>query len=108
MTTATISINPAIVTNAAGTFYTTSEGYVQGTVQNDPAVRNQLAAGIVSLSATAPMWGGLAITESLPVSGVEASSVFSVLAPATALANITGWTVFDQAAAMILSPQSPV
>jgi hypothetical protein len=108
MTTASISINPAIVTNAAGTFYTSSEGYVQGTVLNDPAVRYQLAAGIVSPSASAPMWGGMAITESLPTAGTEASSVTSVLALATALANLTGWTVFDQSSAMISSAQSPV
>lgn len=109
-----IAINPALMTVAAGSFFVTSEGYIAGFALDDPALRNEICAGIVSPSATAPMWGGEAITESLPTAPTEpeassglADSVTSVLALATAETNITGFTVFNQSAAMYQSPQSP-
>lgn len=102
------TVNPQLQTNAAGSFSTTIEGYVQGTALNDPAVRNHLAAGVVGPTVTNPMWGGEGITDSAPVAGTEASSVFSVLTLATSQANLTGFTVFDQAHSMVNSPQSPV
>lgn len=103
-----ISINPALVTNAPGLFSLTTEGYVQGTALNDPAVRNELVSGVIAPATTTPMWGGEAITDSLWTAGVESSSIGSVLALATAAANITGFTVFDQSSAMYSTPQSPV
>ncbi len=104
----TISINPGLVTNAAGFFYATSEGYVQGTTLDNPVSRFYLSQGVVNPSATSPMWGGIGITDSLPTPGTESGSVGHVLALATSATNLTGFTVFDQATAMIQSPQSPV
>lgn len=103
-----ITINPALVTNAPGTFFTTSEGYVQGTALDNPVARFYLSQGIVATNATSPMWGGMGITDSLTTPGTEASAIGSVLTLATAAANLTGFTVFDQATAMIQSAQSPV
>lgn len=102
-----LTINPALMTNAAGGFTASSEGYVQGFALDDPSVRNELVAGIVSPSATSPMWGGMAVTESLPTAGTEADSVGSILTLATSQANVTGFTVFNQSAAMYQSAQSP-
>lgn len=102
-----ITINPALMTNALGGFAVSSEGYVQGFALDDPAIRNELAAGIVSPAAANPIWGGSGITESLPTAGTEADSVGSILALATAQANLTGFTVFNQSAAMLQSAQSP-
>jgi hypothetical protein len=102
-----ITINPVLVTNAAGTFYTSSTGYVQGVLLDDPVTRFKLNSGIVSSSATAPMWGGEGITESLTTAGTEADEIGSVLLLATSEANLTGFTVFNQATAMVQSPQSP-
>jgi hypothetical protein len=104
----TMSINPQQMTNAAGTFYKSSKGGWQGMFMADPAIRNELKSGIVAPTQTAPLWGGMAITESLPTTGAEASEVGSVLALATDVANLTGFTVFDQSHAMINSPESPV
>ena len=39
-----ISLNPISTQNAAGTFNTTSDGYIQGVYLDDPALRNELAA----------------------------------------------------------------
>lgn len=103
-----IVLNPLIQTNAPGMFKLTSKGYVQGTTQNDAAVRNELISGILLPTATAPIWGGCGITESLTTAGTEASELGSVLALATAQTNLTGFTVFDQSHALIQTPQSPV
>ena len=103
-----ITINPALVTNAPNTFYATSEGYVQGVQLDDPTRRFNLNSGIVGPAVTTPMWGGEGITESLYTAGTEAPQIGGVLTLATSQANLTGWTVFNQATAMIQSPQSPV
>lgn len=103
-----ISINPAQVTNAPGLFSVTTDGYVQGTALSDPAIRNQLVQGLVAPGVTVPLYGGMGITESIvnPLDGN--SAIGSELTLATAVANLTGFTVFDQSTAMYNSPQSPV
>lgn len=103
-----ITLNPALVTNAPGTFAVSSDGFVQGTMEDDPVTRFALASGIVSTSATSPMWGGVGITDSLANPSTVSQSLRSVLALATSQANLTGFTVFNQATAMIQTPQSPV
>lgn len=103
-----ITINPQQITNAAGTFTISSDGGMQGMFIDDPAIRNELVSGIVSPAQSTPLWGGMGITENLTTSGQEAASIGSVLALASAEANLTGFTVFNQSHAMINSPQSPV
>lgn len=103
-----VSFNPALVTNAPGLFKVSSRGYVQGVALDDPSVRNWLVSGVVAPAASNPMWGGEAITESLVTPNVQANEIGSVLSLATAQANLTGFTVFNQSLAMIQSTQSPV
>jgi len=104
-----ISINPQIVTNAPNTFYVSSGGGVQGTIADDPvSLVGRLRSGIVGLGVTTPMWGGEAVTVSLYTAGSEAPEINAVLTLASAEANINGFTVFNQATAMIQTPQSPV
>jgi hypothetical protein len=121
MASPSISINPATQTNFAGTFFVNSEGYTQGDALDDPNNRFNLRKGIVSPSASQPMWGGLAINEALAGSGTfavggsnnPAGNLQSILTPGTSIsagnsAAITGFTVFNQATAMIQSAQSRV
>lgn len=119
MASPSVAFNPAIQTNFAGTFAVSSEGYQQGDAQDDPSIRNELRRGIVDPAATLPMWGGLAISESLLAGGIgvgttnPAGSLQSKLVPATNVtantaANLTGFTVFNQATAMLVSAQSRV
>lgn len=107
-----ITINPLLTTNAAGTFSTTSEGVIQGTAWNDPAVRNELAGGVLSNAETLPMWGGVAIFENIPgLTNGPSPSLGGVVGRATSITGATaimGFSVFDQAHAMINTPQSPV
>jgi hypothetical protein len=119
MTTANIGINPALQTAFAGSFFVSSEGYTQGDALDDPAIRFSLRRGIVISTATVPMWGGLAISETLPSGTVGVGSTSpsgnlqSILAPATsasagAAGCLTGFTVFNQATAMVQTAQSRV
>lgn len=102
-----ISFNPQLTTVASGSFNIETTGYIQGTALQDPAVRFELAGGVVASTETVPMWGGIAVTENVP--GLNpGNSLGGSVARATAETNITGWTVFDQNHAMINFPQSPV
>jgi hypothetical protein len=103
-----ITINPGQVTNALGSFFASSEGYVAGTALADPANRFELNQGMVGLAVTTPIWGGVGITESVGNPANESLSMGSVIIAATSQANLTGFAVFDQATAMIQSAQSPV
>jgi len=113
---AQITINPLLTSNAAGTFNTQSDGYVQGTALDQPAVRNSLAGGYLSTTALLPMWGGVGITELVPETGVLLPNKSlggkvdraSVIGSAGVSGSLTGFSVFDQNHAAINSPQSPV
>lgn len=119
--TASITLQPNVQTNFAGTFFSTSDGYTQGDALDDAAIRFSLRKGIVSPSATNPMFGGLAISESMspgltggafPFTG-ESDELQSILAAATNVTGgsagcYTGFTVFNQATALVQTAQSRV
>jgi len=123
---ASVTINPLATTNAASTFLTSSAGFIQGTALDSPAVRYELAGGILAASETLPMWGGVGVSEAIPglatnpivnlggqitratnVSGGFSGAAATPTGPGT-VGNLTGFSVFDQDYAMINSPQSPV
>lgn len=107
---ASIAFNPYVTTNAAGSFNVSSEGYIQGTLLDNPVELFKIAGGIVSTAETIPMWGGIAITEDIPnlATGNPADVLGGVIARSTTVANTTGFTVFNQAHSMLQTPQSPV
>lgn len=102
-----VSFNPNLTTNAAGSFSVQSEGYVQGTALDDPAIRNELANGVLALTESYPMWGGVAIFENLPNPGFG-NITGPTVGRATAQTNLTGFSVFNQGHAMINWPQNKV
>jgi|SRR6185312_16047658 len=110
---AQISMNPFVTTNAAGSFGVTTTGGIQGTLAQNPTENFRIAGGILAATETLAMYGGIAITELIPtyqtgVPTVPAPALGGVIARATAVANITGWSIFDQNYAMVNTPQSPV
>lgn len=113
---AQITFNPLLTSNAAGTFNTQSDGYIQGTALDQPSVRNSLAGGYLNAAALLPMWGGVGLTENIPETGVLLPSKTlggkvdraSAIGSAGVAGSLTGFSVFDQNHAMINSPQSPV
>jgi hypothetical protein len=112
---ATIANNPYASTNAAGSFNIKSGGLIQGTAYPDPATRYQLAGGLLATTETLPMWGGVGISELVPQSGITKPVVAlgTIVSRAStfvayAAGQLTGFSVFDQAHAMVNTPASPV
>lgn len=112
---ATISFNPVITTTAAGSFNTDAGGLIQGTAFDSPAIRNQLALGVLASTETLPMWGGVGISEALPgLTGGPVIPLGGLITRATAIGSagaagsLTGFCVFDQNFAANTTPQSPV
>lgn len=112
---ASIPFNYLPTTVAAGTFNAQSTGYVQGQWISDPAIRYQLTSGVLASTETLPMWGGVAINETITPNGAGGpdSSLGGLITRATnvtagAAGQITGFSIFDQAYGMAITPQSPV
>lgn len=110
-----MNINPIIQTNAPGSFGVSWDGLVQGTAMPDPAVRFQLAGGVLDLAETAPIWGGVGISENVPANPVANQggpggrvAIADNLTGGATLKTLTGFSVFDQAYGMVNTPQSPV
>jgi hypothetical protein len=112
--TAQISLQPMVTTVAGGLFNTNSNGFTQGDALADPAVTFALAGGVLSTSATTPLWGGVPITELIPTlqNGYYSQpqpgtdSLGSTVTQATASSAPTGIAVYNQAFGGITTPQS--
>lgn len=102
----TVSFNPQLTTSPSNTFLQSTEGYVQGTTLDDTSARMWLLSGVVAASVTQPVWGGMAITEE--VATVNNNALGNSLVLASAVGNVTGFTVFDQAHNMIIMPGNSV
>ncbi|HFN0472833.1 TPA: hypothetical protein ACHB00_005273 [Klebsiella pneumoniae] len=103
---ANLSLNPMATTNAADSFGVQSDGFIQGVALDDPANRFNLASGTVAATETKPLWGGLPVAELLP--GVNSSPRGSIIRRPVSLAELEGFTVFNQAHNGLTTPQSPV
>jgi hypothetical protein len=107
-----LAFNPFTTTNAANSFNTRSQGLIAGTAYDSPNSRFNLVGGIMATSATLPIWGGVGITELLNgATGTVGGSLGNTLDRAPSLTGataLTGFTVFDQAHAMVNFPASPV
>ena len=101
-----ISFNPNLTSAPQGTFSTTTQGYIQGDFVDDPSIRMELAAGILDAAIAQPIWGGMALTELVPITGE--GSLGSTLKLATTPATTTGFSVFTQAYNMIIVPGNSV
>jgi hypothetical protein len=107
-----VAFNPYIQTNAAGMFSIESDGLIVGTAYPDPAARFALSGGTLAAAETLPMFGGVAISENVPFEPSATPHPIvplgGLIARATAAANHTGFSVFDQNYAAVNTPQSPV
>lgn len=97
-----ISFNPMLTSSPYGTFDTSTQGYYQGDFVDDSSSYQYLAGGQIASSVSQPVWGGMAITESVPTIGE--SGLGSALTLASAQGNVTGFTVFTKNGAAILTP----
>ena len=108
MATGIISFNPNVTTSAVGTFLSNTEGYVQGTMLDDPSAQQWITTGQIVSTATVPVWAGLPITETGNVTAGTAANMGPVIAAATAITNITGFTIANQAYNNIITPGNQV
>jgi hypothetical protein len=106
MSATSVAFNPAATTNAAGLFNVQAQGLIQGTYFDDPATRFALSGGVLASTETLAMFGGVGIGEYIPASGLDVRG--SQIKRATAQANLTGFSVFNQNGAAVNSPQSQV
>jgi hypothetical protein len=114
------SFNPYVQTSAAGMFNIESDGFIVGTAMPDPAARFALSGGWLAAAETLPMFGGVAINESVPLERTTSPAtptrpdiaLGGIIARATTLAagagSVTGFCVFDQNYAAVNTPTSPV
>lgn len=102
----TISFNPMLTTVAANTFLVETDGFVQGTFYDDPAMRYQLEGGVFAAAQAHVLWGGLPVSLAVPALG--SNPLGPTVALATTNAGIEGWSMFNQASAMLLTPGSTV
>lgn len=100
-----VSFNPFGTSQPQNTFLSPTQGYVQGTVYDDPTARLELMGGVLASTESVPMWGGRPITEQINVTAAGASDGLGpIVATSTSQALTTGWCVFTQANNMIIVP----
>ena len=114
---AVIPLSPYVqVGGNSGLFNAFSTGVRQGTAYPDPATRFRLRMALLAQSETIPMWGGVGVYLNVPGSQVaNLSNPSYALGPIcgralalTGASALAGFSVFDEAYAMVTSPQSPV
>ena len=103
-----ITLNPMLPTNAAGGFSVLSDGYVQGMALQESAVRYQLANGFIGANETYPMWGGVAVTETIKSDPRGNQITRATTSSTNGVGSINGFAVANQAHSWLTTPQSPV
>ena len=104
-----ISFNPLLTTTAAGSFSTYSDGYVQGQLMDDPVDRQKLFGGPLNSTETLPIFGGVGLYTNVPgLPAINQGVLGTPVGRASTLANLTAFSLFNQAHNWISSPQSPV
>jgi len=98
-----VTFNPSLTLNGQNTFLKRTTGWIQGAVWDDPVARMWLLSGQIDSSVTQPVWGGMAITESVPTAASQ-NYAGSTLTIAAANADITGFTVYTQVNNAIIVP----
>lgn len=101
----TISFNPYATSTPQNTFLNPTQGYIQGTVYDDPTARLELMGGTLNANESIVMWGGRPIEEFINVTSAGFSDGLGPsIASATNATTTTGWSVFQAAGSMVLVP----
>ena len=101
----TISFDPFATSQPQNSFLNPTQGYVQGTVYDDPTARLELMGGYLDSGESVVMWGGRPISEQINVTSAGFSDGLGPdVKSATTQASCTGWSVFTQAGSMVLVP----
>jgi hypothetical protein len=108
--TAQLNANYMPTTNAAGTFNVSSSGWVQGMFIDDPAIRYQIAGGVLATTETLPISGGVGVggANNPPLGELGGLITRATNLTAAAAGQLTGFSVFNHAYGMVISSGSPV
>ena len=104
----TISFNPYTTTSPVNSFLNPTQGYVSGVASDDPSSRMWLAGGTLASSETLVIYGGIPISEEINNTGTAAEGLGPTLKRSTTQGNTTGFTVFNQASSMVITPGNTV
>lgn len=104
-----VNFNPMLTLTGQNSFQLQSTGLIQGAYRDDPVSRMWLVPGTVDSTVTQPVWGGIPITELTPsVAETEFQTSANLVTIPTTIAGITGFTVFNRANSMIITPGNNV
>ena len=104
----TISFNPYATTNPVNSFLNPTQGYVQGLALDDPSSRLWLEGGTLDVNETLTMWGGVPVSIEINQLAKGSEGLGPAVKRATSQANTLGWSVFNQASSMVISPGNSV
>lgn len=100
-----ISFNPMVTSQPYGTFVNSTQGRYSGDFVDDPSSYQYLSGGIIAASVTQPIWGGMAITQTVPTTGNSQGlgPTISLATAATGANGFNGFSVFTKNGAAILT-----
>lgn len=104
-----VYVNPILTTNAEYSFLLQTDGWVAGTVQDDPGLRYQLDGCQITSGTSINVWGGIPLAITVPAAGQGGATSLTLpqATPAASTgANINGWTVLNQSSNGLLSAVS--
>ncbi|MHB8388162.1 MAG: hypothetical protein ACYDBH_01115 [Acidobacteriaceae bacterium] len=84
-------------TSPQNSFLLQTQGYVQGVMLPDPVAQQWILSGLLSNSATAPVYAGLPVTETNPGPDYAANAGGSIITQAGTNGVITGFSIINQA-----------
>jgi len=102
-----ISFNPFKTYGDSPSFNVSSQGYVQGDAQDDPALQLLLESGIVSTAVTTQIHAGQPLTVGAAVRGNQNTYGGSVVKPLV-VNHINAWCVSNRNYNGIITPGNPV
>lgn len=105
---ALIAFNPYSTLSSDNSFFTQTQGMVQGVAWDDPTARMWLAEGMLASTETLPMWGGVPIGEQITLAGTGPQALGPNIVRATSAATTTGFSVFNQMGHMVITPGATV
>lgn len=101
-----ISFSPSQTVTPPSGFSVQTGGYIQGVQLDDPTERQHFLSGLIGSGVAQPLWGGIAITESLASPGSNGAG--NTLTLATAAGNVSGFSVIGRVHSTILTPGNTV
>lgn len=103
-----ISFNPYGTQTPVGTFINPTQGYTQGLAVDDPSSRLWLEGGVLASTETVTMWGGVPISVEINNLGTGSEGLGPTVKRSTTQGNTNGWSVFNQASSMVITPGNSV